>query len=247
MFFTLLAAADTPENYQKVQFQAMCMVKLLGLAVGREGSELLTSMGICDRNAHFDDPCDWNGVQCIAGVITNIRWTGRCNVRIISISWLPNTIMVLDVPQADINSELNTRMLPQRLFECDMEGCFLFGQLELQTLPLGLRSLQLANNKFTGTVKIANLPKDLRKIDLRLNPLKVVIVYNMSIPKHFVYARFWNREKKVKFRCVDGGKVDRRVCSIEFDSISSLSLSSVMDSDEFPIDFQSGYSKTDSE
>ena len=223
MIFTLFAETDPQHNHQIAEFQVVCMLNLLGLKEGEGVTEALTSMGICNKETKLDNPCDWNGVRCTEDILTHIHWTNGFTVQIIDIAWLPSTLMILNMPNADIDSELETRRLSQGLTDCDMTNCGLYGSLELRTLPSELRSLKLTNNEFSGTVKLTDLPKNFWRLDLRLNPLKTVVVRRKDLPEGLSCAKFYNPYKKVKFICTDAKKVDKRVYIAEYESLCSLS------------------------
>ena len=226
MLPTLCITVDPLHNYQHHQFHVSCMNNLLGLTASRDLDKALTSMGLCGANAKAKDPCDWNGVQCAEKVITEIHWTERLDVQIANIAWLPSTLVVLETSLVDIGSELDTRMLPESLTDCDMANCGLYGPLELRTLPPKMRMLRLPDNEFSGTVRLTDLPKHFKGLYLRKNPLKAVVVRNKDLPGSFMFARFYNPAKRVKFICLDAKKADRRVYISEYDSIRSYSLSS---------------------
>ena len=223
MFLTLFVAADLLNSDQTFQFQKVCMLNLLGLREGEGMTEALTSMGICNKETKIDDPCDWNGVRCTEDLITRIHWRNGFTVEFASIEWLPSAVMVFEIPNADVNSELDTRMLPENLTDCDMRNCGLHGAIELRTLPSEMRNLNLMSNRFSGTVTLANLPEHLRRVNLRLNPLKAVIVRNRDLPESLAFAKFYHHSKRVKIICLDDKKVDKRVYLPEYESLPSLS------------------------
>ena len=120
MILTLFVATDSLHNHQAVQFQKGCMLNLLCLREGEGVTEALTSMIICYKETKIDDPCDWNGVRCMDDLITDIHWKKGFTVQIANIAWLPSARTILNMPNADIHSELDTRRLLHGLTDWDM-------------------------------------------------------------------------------------------------------------------------------
>ena len=159
-------------------------------------------------------PCKWPGVTCRSGIIEEISLMPTpAYPRVqFDIDWMPPTVARVEICDIDLDCTLHTRLLPRSLRKCELPRCGLHGTIDLQGLPCAVEVLSLTSNRISGTLSIVKLPPNLQVVNLVNNFISRVFVLNAALPESLCEVHVWsNFHCKVKFKCLDGKRVDPRV------------------------------------
>ena len=113
----------------------------------------------------------------------------------------------------NIDSEIDTRMLPAELRHANIAEASLHGSINMQTLPVKLIILRLQRNFLSGAILLGLLPPKLQVLNLADNPFSRVYVSNRSLPKFLTEVTFRSpkKGKKIPILSVDGDDADYRI------------------------------------
>ena len=175
-----IATADTPrflrsnEQYFLRKWQIPLMVQFYS-AISQDWINEFS------MNNPSLDYCDWNGVQCVNGMVCQVEY-GYKKYGNFDIHSLPPAVETISMIDSGQKYSLHTRSLPRELTRCDLLENRLFGTVDLQTLPRKLSYLNAAHNKLTGPIDLTALPCSLRYLYLHHNRIVQTVVYYDCLP-----------------------------------------------------------------
>ena len=196
--------ASPSENYQLT-----CMHKFLRTDLQSSAHKFESFI-----KGEINAPCKWPGVTCRFGIVEEISLMPKSVTQLVQfdIEWMPPTVTHVKISEIDLDCTLHTHLLPRSLRKCELPRCGLHGTLDLQGLPRSVEVLSLTSNRISGTLNIVKLPTNLQVVNLVNNFITRVVVLNAALPERLCEVHVWsNFHCKVKFKCLDGKRVDPRV------------------------------------
>ena len=193
----------------QTEYQNHCMYAFLGVS-GTVPARLLLALRV-DAGSSGADPCDWGGVTCVNRSVTAIYWPISQFADIPSLQWLPGSLRSIEMRQAKIHGEMQTRLLPRDLVDCTLVDCGIHSTLELRSLPAKLEQLILNGNDIRGTVHLTNLPADIRCIELMRTGVSRVVVCNSRLPEKLEHVAVYRKRRRVPVVCLDSADADSRI------------------------------------
>ena len=128
-----------------------------------------------DENGEFLDVCEWDGIICNEdGDVETIAYESMEMNGSVSFEHLPKNVTQLIITHNGygmdaITGTLETRLLPRKLTEFDVNGNALTGTVDLSQLPSTMVIFGLSINSFEGPLDFTALPTDLRQLFLNNN------------------------------------------------------------------------------
>ena len=122
------------------------------------------------RNEFSLPPSSWRGVIWKDEEPVQLCWQSRFFSGSLNWEFIPDSVLLIDLRQNQINCTLNTSDLPGRLrqFHADMNR--LHGEFDFCSLPVTLEKLTISKNFFTGNVELgAHLPPGLLSLEINSN------------------------------------------------------------------------------
>ena len=169
--------------YHTIDYQRFCMHKTVNLQMNADNEALLREMGLIRDSAFAQkDCCSWYGVDCTFScmMVKRINWTFFESNHVATLHWFPPSLEQLTLDRIAVRKSLEAEYLPQELKFLSMEACGLHGQLKLGKFPSFTEEIFLRDNQFSGKLLIKDLPHRIRCIDLAGNPMRRVLVGNLS-------------------------------------------------------------------
>ena len=115
--------------------------------------------------------CSWNGITCDTDQnIINVGWY-NCGLNgSLQWSYLPSTLLTLEVALNSLCGTVSWDILPSQLVILSLHRNYLTGEVLLHNLPHSLKEMHLQSNNFCGNVYFQNLHEGLQVLYLSLNP-----------------------------------------------------------------------------
>ena len=204
-------------NTSQILYQTECLYRCLGIDTSSTDevaiNQLLRSkFRLIRAEESCEDVCNWKGVECTDGLVTDIRWADGCIFLLRSIEWIPSTVESIKLLNKGLNLPIQTRKLPRALRIARMPRCDISGDIHLETLPPLLQELYLRSNKLSGHVSLLKLPGTLRLLDLSMNNIDKVYVRNEALPESLDNVLFFHAHKNIVFDTMgQTEKVDGRI------------------------------------
>ena len=118
---------------------------------------------------NFRDVCDWDGITCDEGVVTEMHWEASPLRGSIFLDKLPRHLENLhlrrrgDFPRK-FHGTLETDMMPNTLDVLDITGNEFHGTVDFLSLPAELETFRVQKNGFSGSVSLDGLPQSLKHL-----------------------------------------------------------------------------------
>ena len=97
--------------------------------------------------------CSWKGVQCDASFrVTDVNWSKRMLTGNLSWSFLPHTLLFLDLSENRFQGEVSVCAMPADLRFLDLKNNEFHGCFPLADLPSTLLHCDISYNKFSGPI-----------------------------------------------------------------------------------------------
>ena len=107
------------------------------------------------------DSCSWNGISCAAGgEVMIINWSSG-NVVLhgsLDFQMIPLHCRRFSLIKQDLEGEIRTNDLPRNMVNFTVEGCTVYGTVDLGNLPMTLSIFIVCSNRITHIENIINLP-----------------------------------------------------------------------------------------
>ena len=209
---TLVSSADTLNLSTAKQYQLDCMRKLIGMPFPNENDESsLWKLNLYNAAEQTRAPCHWEGVTCRDDAITGINWKHESPRIVQNIAWLPPTLEDFELWAANLNCEIDTRLLPRTLHTFRATRCGIQGHMELRTLPHHMSELKCRDNAISGDIHLTHLPETMVCMDFSQNKIRNAIVDFERLPGGFKYIDLYRMGRRFDVVVLGGGTVDPRI------------------------------------
>jgi len=113
--------------------------------------------------------CQWYGVVCTNGIVTQLDWQGLGLQGFFNGSNLPKGLTAGDFFRNALTGTPILTSLPANLLLLDLAQNGFTGTPDLTSLPASLQFLFLLHNNLTGTPNLTSLPANMQNLDLGSN------------------------------------------------------------------------------